>query len=56
MVAEGDFRRLYFYLWSRRCGFSRAQLPYKSCPEKLCDRPIYRAAVDSGIMNNVPEE
>jgi hypothetical protein len=39
LVADGDFRRPYFYPWSRRCGFGRAQLPYKSCPEKLCDRP-----------------
>src|SRR5215213_667884 len=37
LVAEGDFGRPYFYLWARGCGFSRAQLPYKSCPEKLCD-------------------
>jgi hypothetical protein len=42
LVVEGDFGRPYFYLWSPRCGFSRAQLPYKSCAKKLCDRPAKR--------------
>src|SRR4051794_354155 len=34
------FPLLHFYLWSRRCKFRRAQLPYKSGAEKLCDRPL----------------
>jgi hypothetical protein len=42
---EGDFGRLNLYLWSRQCGFSGAQLPYKSCPEKLCDRPLEEGSV-----------
>jgi hypothetical protein len=40
LVVGWDFRRPYFYLWSRRCRFGRAQLPYKSAVEKLCDRPV----------------
>src|SRR3954451_7621312 len=39
LVVSWDFRRSCFYLWTRRCRFGRAQLPYKSCAEKLCGRP-----------------
>src|SRR3954471_12543351 len=40
-LVDWDFIRPIFYLWLRQRRFDRAQLPYKSCAEKLCDRPVW---------------
>src|SRR6476660_3246463 len=41
-------RRPNFYPWLYRNRFGRAQLAHKSCAEKLCDRPLWLAARDTG--------
>src|SRR4051794_9849296 len=45
-VVGSRFRRLNFYVWLRRGGFGRAQLPFKRRTKKLCDRPLVRAEHD----------